>query len=287
MAYRIYQLGIEEAAHVIHRHIYNPYWKEVFKFYAGFCALERPRTSGFNRFSALIKPIIEMPDLFRLHLFWLAPLLTEFQRGSGTQFLGFDLRKELLQLVKTIPFNEEPYLKIMVDLDPEFFLEQSLIAINAHLIKEKLPPISLPAFAHTKIYAEKKQEVIGDIEFAAKILRYIFHPNAVEILYRLMELDIQNCTDEKILQTTLGPVARALYTHSTEILRTRVRQEFLQTEDVIKKLNILFFLKELADHDNADVIYQETRRIDDLNFQVECMKALAEMQDVRALDLAK
>lgn len=143
-AYRISQISIEEAAPIVQYFIYNPYWKEVFRFYAGFCALEVPRSSGRCRFEALIKPILENPDLFELHFFWLAPLLTEFQRGSGTQFLSFDLRKKLLQIVKTIPLNEEPYLKIMVDLDPEFFLEQSLVAINVHLLKEKIPPIDIP-----------------------------------------------------------------------------------------------------------------------------------------------
>lgn len=292
VARRLYTNNIQESSAIIQHFIYSPYWKQVFKFYAGLCALDKSPSNGLKRFKTLINPILKTPDLFELHLFWLAPLISEFQTIGDTNILNFDLRNKLLKIVNTMPHNSSPYIKIMVTLDPEYYLEVSLFAINRYLKREGCQLIQVAGYSHIALYPDDLFEELSEIELASNILKYIYHPAATDILKQLMNIDITDDTEmtedntDKNFSEVYTPISNALHGHVNEHIKETIRSDFINEQDIVNKLDILFFLKNLTDKDNADAIYNEAVRIDDLEFNIECVKSLAEMQDVRALELA-
>lgn len=170
----------------------------------------------------------------------------------------------------------------MADLDPGFFLEKGYITINAFLKQQHLPPLSTPTLAYTAMTPLPLEEITTEqFNLAVGVLGNIFHPDAAEILYQLMQFE-----DEQI-DNIQSALSFALYRHSTEIFRIRIREAFIREKDIITKLNLLYYLKELVDQDIADAIFNESQKMDDLDFKTQCLKALAEMQDDRALIIAE
>lgn len=120
-----------EVEKLLARNRYNPFWREVWRFYAGFCR-ERGG-AGEQQFGALVRSYGNRRDLYDRWLFWLAPLCTEFGIRDTRELLGVDLREELQHLCSKDEPGRSVDLRTMVDVDPDYFLEVVRLALDPWL----------------------------------------------------------------------------------------------------------------------------------------------------------
>ncbi len=86
----------EEVRRLLELHRFNPFWREVWRFYAGMCA-DRGE-EGLERFRDLARSVVEPEDVFGEVLFQVAPLCAEAGLMDTGAILGYDLRQRLFEI---------------------------------------------------------------------------------------------------------------------------------------------------------------------------------------------
>lgn len=269
-ARRLAELPVEAANAIIAALGRAPAWREVLRFYAGFCALCTDPREREVRFRGLIAPFADKPDIFGLTRFALAPLFAEYDRSRTTELLGYDLFEALIAAMVVLPGRStDPFLRAVVELDPSRALELSTATL-AVILGEPQPDTPAP-LDHPRAVVE-----------AVRLLRYVYSPEAARLLHKLVRLPLEEELDE-----VRRAVGVAVYGHSTESFRARMRTDFLQEQDIVDKISLLSVLKDLVDSEIADVIHQEWHAVDDDTFRLHATAALAELGDERSVVLAR
>lgn len=101
---------------------FDPYWQEVWRFYAGLCRGQGVR--GESRFGTLARAVISTRDFYDQCLFWFAPLCAEYGMQDTRALLGFDLRTGLYRQIASGTSHTLAHMRAIVDIDPEFFLDR-------------------------------------------------------------------------------------------------------------------------------------------------------------------
>jgi hypothetical protein len=92
-------LSYEELAPVVTRRAFHPYWREVWRFFAGFC---RTHADGDRRFALLARTLTDEPDLHGLVMLTAAAWAGEFGAARAERLLGRALRDDVFLLTRSI-----------------------------------------------------------------------------------------------------------------------------------------------------------------------------------------
>lgn len=274
-----------EVARLIDQHRFNPYWREVWRFYAG---LNRAQgAEGKSRFNALAVAHVTPHDFYDQTLFWLAPLCAEFGLGDTTTLLGFDLRDRLYQLLLQGHSQTRAHIRRMVDMDPAYFLDLTTRVLDSQRAR----------YEH-RGQAGKKAPEDGDVRLAVQILESIYHQDALRYHQELIQAEV-HCPALKRADPALGPVSPS---GRNEPL-SEVMCKWLETSaGRLQRERLVRYLACTRGPDAAPAILAAARREAMLatkpkanrgeraavaEFQAHCVWALAELQDVRAVTLAR
>ncbi len=266
-------------------HRFNPFWREVWRFYAGLCREQGIR--GESRFGALARAYVSRRDLYEQCLFWFAPLSAEYGLRDTRRLLGFDLRVELNRHVTSGRAQTLAHIRMMVDMDPEYFLDQARSVLDRQVS------------GYTQRAHLGRRHPLPDeaqVRLAAAILGCIYHPSAVEYQRKLIEKEA-HWPDLKPVHPSLGPSARSgrnepltqalrrwLSTAAGPLQRERLVNYLARTGGPDAALALLEAAIALSDGPRRRPTAQRSER---LRFQVHCLWALAELQDRRVVQLAE
>jgi hypothetical protein len=183
----------DEVCRLLDQHRFNPYWREVWRFYAGICTdLGR---EGAQRFEDMAQALTKPEDVFGEVPFFLAPLCCEFNLRETSKVLGYDLRLRLLEIAQARhrtgmdSAHEETSdadwrreiqdlntfadaslvarVRAMVELDPQFYLAFAKGVLDR---ATAVPP-------NRKSLPEKAR---FEILWALLVLNCICHPDALD-----------------------------------------------------------------------------------------------------------
>lgn|GEM_PF-3460424 len=274
----------EEVQPLIEQQKFNPYWKEVWRFYAGGCARVEDRSDGARRFSLLIQALLGEPDLFEQYLFWLAPLLGEFGSRDTLSLLGFDLRLALFDAAHRMPVEQDTFCRLAVELDPSFFLRACLREVNEHLAKISEPP--LPGVVSSVPVLPFRSRSTDPMEALVRAIRLLGYNPLREAGEALVDLTRRRGRGP-VLDGCRAVADGALMHHSTETVRTELVAHFEREKSLPRKRRLLEALIPLGDTDVANCILRAAERSPAPSFRVACAAALAQMGDVRAVEIAE
>ena len=275
-----------EVGRLIDQHLFNPYWREVWRFYAGL--IRGNSTEGQSRFEALATAHVAPRDYYDQTLFCLAPLCAEFGLRDTTAPLGFDLRERLYQLLLEGHNQTRAHIRRMVDVDPEYFLDLTKKVLDSQRARYE--------HSHPERTGQKIPEV-GDVKVAVQILESIYHPEAIRYHQELIRAEV-HWSALKGDDPALGPVSPS---GRNEPL-SEAMSEWLETAaGRLQRERLVSYLACTRGEDAAPAILAAARkeprlltkselsgneRIAAVEFQAHCVWALAELQDVRAVTLA-
>jgi hypothetical protein len=275
-----------EVAELIRRHRFNPYWREIWRFYSGLCALSGG--GGRSRFMTLARSHVEPRDLYDQTLFHLAPLCAEFGLRDTRRSLGFDLRTALLQKLEQGHNQTRAHIRRMVDVDPQFFLQHARSTLAPHLDRYRVsagepPPATLDS---------------GEARLAVTILECIYHPDALRFHGELIEAEI-GCPWLRRFDPAMGPTSPSGRNQALgALIETCVRSASgdLQRERGINYLACVrttqaaTSILEIARAAGTNVAAGRSRakaKSRALEFQVHCIWALCELGASEAVQLAR
>ncbi|MGE3311202.1 MAG: NACHT domain-containing NTPase [Limisphaerales bacterium] len=273
-----------EVGRLIELYRYNPYWREVWRFYAGLCSVTGG--SGRARFNALIKGFAVPEDLFGQALFHLAPLVAEFGVGDTQEFLGFDLRIRLREMVLAGHNQTRMFIRRMVDVDPAYFLRY---------VRTRLMPVL--QFYIERVDGPRPNLDPGEIRLGVEILECLYHPDAVRFQRELIqaELGFPHLQDSDL---ALGPTVPS---GRNEMLGSFLEDCARSSLGPLQRHRAVGYLAcvrspgagaailDVARAQGGEGRGRQTkrRRQADLEFQVHCLWALCELGDTRAVILAQ
>ena len=279
-------LPLPEVEALLRKHRYNPYWREVWRFYAGLCRALEPR--GDARFAALAKAYCEPRDLYDQTLFWLAPLCAEFGLRDTRPLLGFDLRTELHRLLLAGHNQSTAFIRRMVEVDPEYYLDLARTLLDRQVAGYRNAPSR-----------GKKSETPdeGEVRLMVGVLSGIYHPLALDYQRELIRAEA-HYPKLKPTHPSLGP---SVISGRNEMLTAALREWLptaagpLQRERLVSYLSctggvlageaILEAARKAARTNRAAKASPQERE-EAMEFQCHCLWALTELQDPRAVELA-
>ena len=263
---------------------YNPFWREVWRFYAGLC--RHHGTEREERFLALAQSFVQPCDLYEQSLFWLAPLCTEYGLNDTRSKLGFDLRDKLYQLFVRRHGQSLADMRRMVELDPEYFLDMARQVLDQQLL----------AYQDTRPRRRKpKLPETGDVSLSRDILEHIYHPNALRYQHNLIETEVHwsGLTAE---HPSLGPQIPSGRNYAL----SKALEDWLESAaGPEQRERLVSYLSCGRGPRAGQAILAAARRerrmkpaagakapAEPLKFQVHCLLALTGLQDVLAVELA-
>lgn len=288
---------------LLKQHAFNPYWREVWRFYAGMC--NGLGQDGDDRFSDLVRAIGEPGDVFGEVAFHVAPLCAEFELAETTQLLGHDLKSRLFDAIRTrhrlsmkslqavregldsADLRElqesrtiaDPLLvarvRAVVELDPAYFLDWVRRTIDdSTLFREQRGKAS--------------EEARLDVLLAVLFLNCIYHPDA--LAYQ-GELILREAATGKA-RSAWPPLGPCLSTGRNESLCGVLEGLGLAKLSGFQQRRVLSYLKctrskraiacILRIADAADPTTREG-----IGLQFHCLAALCGLQDPGAVGLAR
>lgn len=276
-----------EVTALLARNRYNPFWKEVWRFYAGLCRGQG--TPGKRRFGVLAQAYTSPRDLYDRCLFWLAPLCTEFGIGDTREILGLDLRVELQRLISKTEPRRSAELRAMVDLDPDYFLQ---------IAKQDLEPWREYYQGHSQRNSTDHfpgEEVVAR---SVTILEQICHPAGLEYQRKLMEAEAVTAPT-----TNLGPPLGPQRASGRNDVFLKDVLGWLKTAPTYKQRERLVgYLSCAGTPRAAEAIHRVAERdrnprrgidtkgancLDRLHFQAHCLLALARLHSPHAVEFAR
>jgi hypothetical protein len=274
----------EEVQSLLDRHRFNPYWREVWRFYAGLC--RGTGAAGADRFKELASAYVHPRDLFGQCLLWLAPVCAEYGLRDTRDWLGFDLRTELYGLFIEGHHHTRAHIRRMVDIDPEYFLDVARQVLDRQLV----------VYSHSAVRTRKPDLPSGgDVQVAVELLECIYHPAALQYQKSLIETEV-HWPKLNEQQPPLGPTAPS---GRNEPLSAALARWLETVPGRFQRERLVTYLACVRGHEAAAAILQAGRKERTLaskagpaggkgvlEFQVHCLSALCEMQDPRALELA-
>jgi hypothetical protein len=274
----------EEVLRLIALYRYNPYWREVWRFYAGLCSVAGG--VGRTRFDTLVKAFAVPEDLFGQSLFHLAPLVAEFGGGDTRPFLGFDLRLRLREMVLGGHNQTRMFIRGMVDVDPAYFLKY---------VRSLLTPAM--EFYSQGIDAPRPKLDSGEIRLGVEILECLYHPEAVRFQRELIqaELSFPHLLDS---DPALGPTVPS---GRNEMLGGFLERWAKSAPGQLQRHRAVGYLACVRSPGAGAAILEvaqahrtavggrasKRQRRDNLEFQIHCLWALCELGDARAVTLAR
>lgn len=227
---------------LIEEHRFNPYWREVWRFYAGLCREEGE--PGRLRFRALATAYVQSRDLYDRCLLWVAPLCTEYGMRDTREAFGFDLREALLRVCSDCHTAEDPDLRAMVDLDPEYFLD---------VAKRSLEP-------WREYYQQPRGAGSGPpgasaVEHAVAMLECICHPSGLEYQRRLIEAEAR-ASPNRAQSFSLGPGARS---GRNDALVEDLVNWLAVTRSFDQRVNLINYLRTATTPRASEAIYEAAK----------------------------
>ena len=303
-AWRLMVLPETVVADLITCYRYDPYWREVWRFYAGLCRGEG--ASRKTRFLTLARACVEPRDLYDQCLLWLAPLCAEYGLRDTSAHLGFDLRAELYSYFLNlssfysmnnglysnahsglVPSPEQAFASIrsMVDLDPEYFLDLARQVLDRQVLRYQVP---------TSRRCKVKLPKPGTVRLAAVILENIRSGDAIRYQGALIHAEV-HWPALRGEHPSLGPGSPSgrnepLIEDLRQWLTTAVGP--LQRERLVSYLSCAPGLRaaeailEAARQEQRQLLQAKAKDEELLKFPLHCLGALCKLQDLRAVELA-
>lgn len=290
----------DEVRQLLDQHRFNPYWREVWRFYAGLCTdLGR---EGDLRFGDLAEALTKPEDVFGEVPFYLAPLCCEFNLRETSKALGYDLRLRLLEIAQSRhrtgmdSANEETSdadwrrevqelntfadaslvsrVRAMVELDPQFYLGFAKGVLDR--------ATTLPS-ARKSLPDKARFEIL----WALLVLNCICHPDALDYHRELLRREVS----WKRLPPGLPLLGPRLATGRNESLCTEMerldvgslspehQERILRYLSCTRSSRAIPFIQQIADSASSG-----SERDSDLRYK--CLEAFCELQDPAAIPLA-
>ena len=277
----------EEVSKLIGQYRFNPHWLEVWRFYAGLNQAQG--SDGRIRFEELAVAYVRPRDFYDQTLFWLAPLCAEFGLCDTRQLLGFDLREELYAVVLSGGKRMHPYLRVLVDVDPEYFLDVAKRVLNPYLEYYRQPG---------RTEGELDLPDVHEVEIAVEILENIYHPSALSYQRTLIEAEV-HWPPLAWTDPPLGPISRSGRNYA---LGADLAQWLAEAPGMVQRQRLANYLACTGGPGAGEAIFQAAitnkqyvgrKRIHakgtrkDIDFQVFCLSVLVELQHPLTIELAK
>ncbi len=286
-------LPIDEVAAWLEKHRFNPYWREVWRFYAGLCRDHLP--DGRTRFGQMIRSVCVPEDEFGEVGFIAAPLCAEHGLRDTTTLLGYDLRDRLFDIVRsmgkpetgeTLEMSESrtlrdpqlvPRVRVMVELDPRYFLgwvRQTL---------EQMAQVVSKGGQRTA-----PTDSAAEALFAAIVLNCIHHPDALAYQRELILREMRN----RGLKPSDPPLGPCIATGRNESLCRQLVDLDLSHLSHIHRLRLVRYL---ACTRSQAAVVQLIRIANEANLDSKegvevysrCLRALCDLRDSQAIGLAR
>jgi hypothetical protein len=279
-------LPTTEVGKLLERHRFDPHWQEVWRFYAGLCQALGPR--GEARFKVLARAYCEPRDFYDQCLFWLAPLCAEYGLRDTRPLLGFDLRVELQRLILTGHNDGNAFIRRMVEVDPEYFLDAARVLLDRQVALYRVSP------------GQGKQAGApdeGEVRLMVNVLSAIYHPRALDYQRELIRAEVHYAR-LKPTHPSLGP---ASISGRNEVLTKALRDWLSTAAGPLQRERLVNYLSCTGGQHAAEAILQAARSASAprsgavrgrltqeqaIEFRCHCLWALTELQDKRAVDLA-
>jgi hypothetical protein len=285
----------------LEQHRFNPYWREVWRFYAGLCAdLEG---EGRKRFQELASSLVNPQDAFGEVAFHLAPLCAEFGLRQTSGLLGYELKSRLFEVVRErhrssikshghagmdsariweiqerqtfADASLVSRVRLLVELDPQYFLEWARTVIDDTTISSP-GQTPLPETVRTEIL------------WALLVLNCISHPQALDYQRELIRREAA----WKRIRKGMPPLGPCLRTGRNESLCGELQRLDLGGLSQTQQHRILRYLVCTQSNRAGQCVQriaasakEETAQA--LNLQLHCLEALCQIQDFGAVTLAK
>lgn len=297
-------LPVETVSVWLAHHRFNPYWREVWRFYAGLCRDHLP--DGRARFRGLIQAVCVPADEFGEVGFFAAPLCTEYGVPDTTVLFGYDLRQRLFQALRErhrrsmgafkglmaglgrqdlLEMREartlqDPFLvtraRVMVELDPRYFLNWVRRTLDG-------------ATEVNDLGRPRAREVDPtSVLFGVLILNCIYHPDALAYQRELIAREMRNPR----LEPGDPPLGPCLATGRNESLCRQLVELDVKRLSKVHRLRVIRYLActrsdAAADHLIRMADLANLKNQDGLEILCRCLGAMSDLQDVKAVELAR
>ena len=270
-----------EVKTLITLHRYNPFWREVWRFYAGLC---RDRgAEGAERFQILARSFVQPCDFYEQSFFWLAQLCSDYGLRDTRLLLGFDLRAKLYQYFLSGRASSKSKIRCMADLDPDYFLDVVRQVLDQLLQFYQDAPCHEPP------------PPSEEISLAVDILQHIYHPEALRYQLQLIEAE----TRYPNLMPHHPETGPQISTGRNTFLSKPLEEWLETTNRPLQRRRLVAYLACARGPRAGQVIFEAGRRecrraqlarpdekLEVLDFVVACVWSLTDLQDVRAVELA-
>lgn len=294
---------VETVSEWLVQHRFNPYWREVWRFYAGLCRHHLP--DGRTRFKRLIQTVCAHLDEFGEVGFFAAPLCTEYGVPDTMGLLGYDLRRRLFDVVRQTHLRSmEAFKGLMAGLerkDPLGMLEartpQDPVMVTRTRVMVELDPGYFMAWVRRTLDSATEANDRGwprsrvvdptNVLLGVLILNCIYHPDALSYQRELIAREIGNPRLE-LGDLPLGP---CLATGRNESLCQQLVALDVNRMSKAQRLRVIRYLAltrsdAAADHLIRIADLANLNNEDGLEMLCGCLEAMADLQDAKAVELA-